>query len=232
MSTSSERLLKSLSSLTLIVVSFGILRSFLQNEQKQLPSKTKNHQSDMDDIQQKMIEPNSGLSYGDIQKMRRIYQLQKEEKRLSEGAGWDFWDERVHIENLFCTRFNYLILCYSLFVAAFATISGITSKLVILGVGFVVLSMITIFLIRAWEKLDILLKIIYNLNPSESNGLTLIDSLIKKKISYRLVNFLVQKYNRMAGVWLPIILCVSFLIGFIAILIGWWEIPQTISYIS
>lgn len=162
----------------------------------------------------------SGLSDEKIQEIRNIYMEQKKEKKSNCGAGWDFWDERVHIENLFCTRFNYLILCYSLFVAAFASIIGNTSKLVILGVGFIVLLMITIFLIRAWEKLDILLKIVYNLNPSESNGLLLIDDLVNKKRTFRLV----KKYNRMAGVWLPIILCISFLIGFIAIILGWWEI--------
>lgn len=162
----------------------------------------------------------SGLTADEIQEIRSIYKMQKDEKHLSSGAGWDFWEERVHMENLFCARFNYLILCYSLFVTAFATLEDKTSKLVILLIGFVVLLTISIFLRRAWEKLDILLKIVFNMIPEESNGLSLIEKLVNKRTSFHFI----KKYNKMAGVWLPRFLYISFLVAFLAILFGWWII--------
>ena len=130
-------------------------------------------------------ENKSGLTEDEIKKVREVYQSQKEEKHVSGGAGWDFWEELVHMENLFCARFNYLILCYSLFVTAFATLGDKTSKLVILMIGFVVLLAISIFLKRAWEKLDILLKIVFTLIPKESNGLSLIEDLVNKRTPIR-----------------------------------------------
>ena len=222
--TSTENILKIVTSVA-IIASLGIWRSFHQKEQRLSHCRTDGNQSNMDDTSPDLtlLDPKSGLSKGTIQEIRRIYQLQKEEKIMCGGAGWDFWNERVHIEKLFCTRFNYLILCYSLFLAAYATLNGKISKIAVLGVGFVVLCIMSIFLKRAWEKLDILLKIIYNLHPHGANGLLLIDDLVDKKASFRLI----KKYNEMAGVWLPRFLCISFLLGILAIIFGWGKIIES-----
>ena len=189
-----------------------------------MKSKSFQKKNDSNNSGRERIDPKSGLSDSEIAKINRIYQKQLEEKQKYNGAGWTFWDERVHMENLFCTRFNYLILSYSLFIAAFATLQDKTSKLVILGVGFVLLFLISIFLIRAWKKLDIILKIVFNLYPEEQDEMNwqqFIDKLVKEKYWFRLPKI---KYNKIAGVWVPIILCISFLVAFFAIVFGWWDI--------
>lgn len=207
----------------IIIASMGIWRSLHHIEQKVSSSTTDGNQSDADANSSDLegFDKVSGLPLKKIQEFRRIYEMQKEEKRLF-NAGWTFWDERVHMENIFCTRVNYLILCYSLFVAAFATLHDKTSQLVILVVVFFILFLISNFLIRAWKKLEIILKIIFNLYPEESNGLKKIDELVNQRFLS-----LPIKYNLLIGVVLPIILCLSFIFAFIAIYFGWWDTIQT-----
>jgi hypothetical protein len=47
-------------------------------------------------------------------------QLAAANKVQREQYGWDFSNEREFMENLFCTRFNFLLVAYSLFVTAAA----------------------------------------------------------------------------------------------------------------
>lgn len=174
----------------------------------------------------------SGLSRETILRVRSLYKRQKEEK-LKEGSGWDFWDERVHVENLLCKRINYLILCYSLFVAAFAAVGDRISKTVVLSVGFVVMYMMSLFLARAWRKLDMSLKFIFVLYPRRYNGLLLIDELVKnapQKPFFSLGIFNLSKlgipYNKLVGLFLPVFLCISFAIGIILIIAGVWDVGK------
>lgn len=91
---------------------------------------------------------------------------QEAEKR-SEGKtnshckqDWGMYKEREFIENLFCQRFNYFILAYTIFVMATANIaSGIGVRIILIS-GIVTLFFLWLTLCRAYIKLFAILKIL------------------------------------------------------------------------
>lgn len=161
-----------------------------------------------------------------IQIVRDTYKKQKEEKK-TDGSGWDFWDERAHIENILCQRFNYLILCYSLFITAFSVIPGRWSKTIILIVGLIVVFLISLLVRRAWYKLDVNLKFLYVLYD-EYNGIYMIDKIVENKYSKGIDTFIIDKvkYNRLIGKTTPIIMCFSLFIGSLFVGLGWWNVDD------
>jgi hypothetical protein len=171
----------------------------------------------------------SGLDEETILNVRRIYKTQKKEKK-EDGSGWDFWNERVHVENLLCQRFNYLILCYSLFITAFAVIPDKTSKIILLSIGFIVVFLLSLFNRRAWHKFDINLRCVLVIQE-KCNGVRLIDEIAEKKSKW-IDRFIIKhgRYNRLIGQTIPIILCLSLFFGILSISLGWWDVeahPET-----
>jgi hypothetical protein len=70
------------------------------------------------------------------------------------------------MENLFCTRFNFLLVAYSLFVTAAAT--AWQNRPLFIGVAFagaIVCLLVWLTVIRAFLKLDVLFKILYSAFP-------------------------------------------------------------------
>lgn len=200
----------------IFIMLFALWCTFHYSEKKEIPSEEGNdscQDSNKDD-----------LSLDTIIKARDMYEKQKDEKKMT-GSGWDFWDERVQIENLLCKRFNYLILCYSMFVAAFSVIEDRISKFIILFVGLIILFIMSLFVNRAWRKLDYNLKILFVLQDG-FNGMKLIDQEVAKKAGflYKTLKKLNIKYNALIGVFIPCVLCFSFFIGIVLILVGWWKI--------
>jgi len=184
----------------------------------------------------------SGLTKEEILEIRKTYLAQKLEKK-EEGGGWTFWDERVQVENLLCQRFNFLILSYSLFIAAFAVIPDKLSKIILLFLGFVVMLLLSIFVRRAWSKLDFNLKCLFVLHE-EYNGIRFIDQKVRSKKNAKKKNdqdedkkndqegsqkkgekkkLFSIKYNKIIGAIIPGFLCISLALGIIAIALGWWD---------
>ena len=165
----------------------------------------------------------SGLTKKEILEIRKTYITQKLEKK-EEGGGWDFWDERVQVENLLCQRFNFLIVCYSLFIAAFAVIPDRTSKIILLSVGCIVIWLISIFVRRAWFKLDYNLKCLFVLHE-KNNGIQLIDQYAanKGKLIKCILKCLGIRYNQIIGSIIPNLMWISLAIGILAISLRWWD---------
>lgn len=132
----------------------------------------------------------------------------------------DFLQERDYVENLFCSRINFIILSFSLFVTAFASLDNRITQIVILLVGFIVTLPLSINTVRAYKKLDIHLKIAFNLNP-DNNPMSIVDKMLKsgfhkssKFDSYMEKNHIVVGgYNRLIGIILPKTICFLYLFG-------------------
>ena len=151
-------------------------------------------------------------------------------KQLQEKV-WNFYDERKHVEELLCQRFNYLIVAFSLFVTAFASINGRTNKLIILITGFIILVLISLTIRRAYLKLDINLKILYKLqeakdpeeewNPDCYNAMSIIDKEIRTR------PLPLKNMNKTIGFWIPLAFISIFGIGIIAICLNMWNIDSS-----
>ena len=157
--------------------------------------------------------------------LRKAYNKQIEKKE------WSFYDERKHVEELLCQRFNYLIVAFSLFVTAFASINGRINKLIILFTGFVILTLISLTIRRAYLKLDINLKILYKLQNADDpeanwndncyNAMSIIDKEIKTR------PLPLKNMNKTIGLWIPLAFISIFGIGIITICLNIWKLDSS-----
>jgi hypothetical protein len=75
---------------------------------------------------------------------------------------WDISQERAFIENLLGQRFNFLLIVFSIFVAgAVNARSAPILQCLVLTLGSVIICLLMLTIRRSQEKLDILLKIIF-----------------------------------------------------------------------
>lgn len=145
------------------------------------------------------------------EEIQNAYEYQKD------STDWTFYSEREFIENLFSNRFNYLLVVYSLFVTAFAAISGTTNKLIILYLGLFVTILVSLTIYRAYVKLIITLKILHSLD--EKQVFPIINKETKSKGFSALGNV-----NPIIGIVIPCVFSLSFIIGIILITYGFWTI--------
>lgn len=149
----------------------------------------------------------------DLEPIVKAYEFQTKNNR------WNFMQEREYVENLFCQRINFLILSFSLFVTAFASLDAKPGvQIIILLVGFIVTIPLSIIAVRAYKKLDIHLKITFNLEE-DTNPMTIVDKMVKNgfhgksKIDGFMESHLFDRYNRLVGLFLPKIICFLYLFG-------------------
>jgi hypothetical protein len=124
------------------------------------------------------------------------------------NVGWDFYAERQFIEELFSQRFNYLIAIFSLFIAAAASVKTQTNLIIVLSLGTVLTTLISITIYRAYIKLIILLKILYKLG--DNHVFKVVDKEIKAMGKKALFGV-----NHIIGVYIPIFCSIILLAGLI-----------------
>ena len=142
--------------------------------------------------------------------IREAYKFQQE------NLDWTFYSEREFVENLFSNRFNYLLLVYSLFVTAFATISGKENKLILLSIGLFIVLLISLTIYRAYVKLIINLKILHNLPQKH------VFPIIAKETNSKGI-FGLGNVNPIIGIVIPLVFIISLVIAIILISIDFWK---------
>ncbi len=90
-------------------------------------------------------------------------EIQKAYQFQLKNSDWTFYSEREFVEYILSQRFNYLVLLYSLFITAFAMIRGENNKIIVLFIGFLVVSMMGLTIYRVYVKLMLNLEILDNL---------------------------------------------------------------------
>jgi hypothetical protein len=125
-------------------------------------------------------------------------------KSQKKDADWTFYNEREFLENLLQTRFNFLIAVYAIFFAAFFT-AKVDDRIIILFIGFFVTLLVSKTVFRIYFKVDILLKILYELGDNYTS------SIIKKEMSE--VDDNSESVNLLIGICIPLFLTTTFLIG-------------------
>jgi hypothetical protein len=125
----------------------------------------------------------------------QIKEAYKYQKRHSD---WTFYSEREFVETLVSNRFNCLLVLYSLFVTAFATMEGKVNKIIILATGSLIMDLISWTIYRAYVKLDIILRILYDLE--EQHVFPFIGNELKRKRP------ILRNVNPIIGIWIPFFL--------------------------
>lgn len=120
---------------------------------------------------------------------------------------WSFYEEREFVENLFNQRFNYLILMYSLFITAAATVDNKQNLLIILCLGIVFSILVSLTIYRAYVKLIIYLKILHKL-PNQ------VFEIVQKEIDAMKCTSLFP-VNHITGIYIPLICILTLILGLI-----------------
>jgi hypothetical protein len=76
---------------------------------------------------------------------------------------WDLSQERVFMENLFCQRFNFFIVIFSLVIAGAASANTQPKLDAILWVGFALCTLVALTLYRNYVKLIWVLKSLHQI---------------------------------------------------------------------
>lgn len=148
-------------------------------------------------------------------KLDNLNSISKEElfnyitKQQASKLSWDIYQERAFIENLFCQRFNYFILAYSLILTAAMMVSVNQDfvRSIILGTGIIFLMLIWLTLCRAYIKMIIIIKMLYSL-PAEYNILSIIDKEVR---TYKRI-IRITKINQVIAYIIPLICILSLIV--------------------
>ena len=150
-----------------------------------------------------LLEP-STLSKADF---LRFYEKQRE------NGDWTFYEEREFMENLFCTRLNYFFIIFSLILMAAVTVRSNANLIWILLIVVIIQSLLWFSVYRIYIKLDIVLKILHNLD--EYHVFSVTDKCLKerKHCSFKVVSLL--------GTWLPLLCVAIWCIGLCLTVLGY-----------
>jgi len=124
------------------------------------------------------------------------------------STSWDMSQERAFTENLFCQRFNFFLVVFSL-VAAGAAAANTQAKLVsILWIGFVICFLLALTIYRNYIKLDWIHR---ELHKVGKHPIHVVGEGIKPLGACALF-----RVNWIIGVLIPVLSCIVLLLGGIA----------------
>lgn len=148
-------------------------------------------------------EEQSSLSKADL---LQFYNKQRE------SGDWTFYEEREFMENLFCTRLNYFFIIFSLILMAAVTVRTNINLIWVLLIGVIIQLLLWFSIYRIYIKLDIVLKILHNLD--EYHVFSVTDKMLKerKHLSFKVIPLL--------GTWLPLLCVIIWLIGLVLAILG------------
>lgn len=125
---------------------------------------------------------------------------------------WHFYAEREFVENLLNQRFNYLIVMYSLFITAAASVDSQHNLKIILFLGASMTLLVSLIVYRAYVKLKILLNMLHSLDYH-------VLQIIHKEVDSMGIKALFSVVKLM-GFWIPLLCFLSLLAGAILASLG------------
>ena len=144
--------------------------------------------------------------------------LIEESIKVQRKLGWDYYQEREFVENLFCQRFNYFLIVYSLFITAAASVKTVDNLTIVLILGIILTTGIWVTLYRAFIKLIVNLKILHQI-PEDGHVFQVINNEIK---SYHWIKKL-WGVNDLIGIYIPLFCILTLIVGLILSLTGFLE---------
>jgi len=131
----------------------------------------------------------------------------------SPDGSWDMSQERAFIENLLCQRFNFLLVFYSLVVAAAFTTTSQTNLNIVITVGALICLLLSLPIARSQHKLDLILEDIWRTQPEHPSKRSddRADDLARVPCLMRLA---ARRSRRgIIGYWIPLFCWVSLCAG-------------------
>lgn len=118
---------------------------------------------------------------------------------MTSSSTWDMSQERAFVENLFCQRINFLIIIFSLVIAAAAAANSQLMLRGVLSVGLVLSVLVALTVYRNFVKLIWILRTLHE-DPNHPIAVTQkgIESLGWRRLF---------GVNHILGIWIPAFCC-------------------------
>lgn len=122
-----------------------------------------------------------------------------------DAPSWNLSQERVHLENLFCQRFNFFIVLFSLVVAGAANANTQVKLAALLWIGFFLCALISLTIYRNYVKLMWIFQSLHQIptHPIARAGVA------AKQLGWRGL----FGVNSIIGIIIPSICCTVLLVG-------------------
>ena len=131
-------------------------------------------------------------------------------KEQKDSSGWTFYNENDIVQRTLENRFNFLIIAYSLFLAAyFQPKIDDFEKVIILIIGFLLVGFLSIAIFRTTNRFNITLDIVHSL---EENDVSPVIHRENKKRHDSWFNKRFRK-NSIHGIYVPWLMMASFIAG-------------------
>ncbi len=127
-------------------------------------------------------------------------------------GNWSMSEERQFVENLFCQRFNFFIVLYSLVFAGAVSANVQWELIAVLVVGFLLCTLTGLAIYRNFVKLD---WVLWRLHQEADHPLAVTARGVEPYGKLRLF-----PVNSIFGVWIPGLCCASLLAGAILAISG------------
>ena len=128
-------------------------------------------------------------------------------------ASWDMSQERAFMENLFCQRFNFFLIVFTVVLGGAATATTPTKQTAILSVGCLLCLLIWLTIFRNYTKLMAILK---QLHKNPNHPVAIVGRLVKQELFGN-----AWGVNWIIGITIPL-LCIAILV--VATLLSWTKV--------
>lgn len=131
--------------------------------------------------------------------------MAEESPSQEDAPSWNLSQERVHLENLFCQRFNFFIVLFSLVVAGAASANTQVKLAALLWIGFVLCALVALTIYRSYVKLMWILQSLHRIptHPIARAGVAV------RHLGWRAL----FGVNSIIGIIIPGICCTVLLVG-------------------
>ena len=92
---------------------------------------------------------------------------------------WDMSQERAFMENLFCQRFNFFLIVFSVVLGSAATATNQNKQTAVLGLGCFLCALIALTMYRIYAKL---MAILGQLHRTPDHPVSIIGNLVKHQL--------------------------------------------------
>ena len=139
-------------------------------------------------------------------------ELRNAYKEQKSTQGWTFYNENDIVQRTLENRFNFLIIAYSLFLAAyFQPYIGEKEKIAILFIGLLIVSFLSIAIYRTTNRFNITLDIVHSLEEND------VSPVIHRENKERHDTWFNRRFrkNSIHGKFVPGLMLLSFIAGII-----------------
>lgn len=132
---------------------------------------------------------------------------------LDRESNWNLFSEREFMEDLFCQRFNYFLLSFSIILTAISLLSA-REKITVLICGILILTLTWYTIYRAYVKMDFCLKMLRLVSRDRDGLFNMTDEEMTEQGKSCSITAVANRFsgvNKIIAVYIPLLCVVTLL---------------------